>query len=341
MRSYLLTLIALALFSASLAEGAFSLNPFAWFSDEEEAGALDLRLSPEEEKAATERLERGLRAMEGGRTGAAKRHFRKVIKNYPKANQAAEARYNYAKILKAEERWVKAFDTFQEIIKEHPGFPEFNAIIASQFDCATALMEGARGKILWVIPGFKQYGKASDGFEQIVNNAPYNDYAPLALMNIALLAEKRNNPDQAIDALDRLINFYPQNRLAPEAYYNLAETYSKLVKGPEYDQGSTRQAIRYCEDFLILFPESEYVNAIETILENMENILAKSRLNLGNFYYYYRNNSTAALVFYNEAITLAPDSETAEEAKERVEDIENGVRPTTPSGLLRKLLLAD
>ena len=44
--------------------------------------------------------------------------------------------------------------------------------------------------------------------------------------------------------------------LAPDAYYNMAQTYSNLVNGAEYDQGSTRQAISYYEDFLILFPQN-------------------------------------------------------------------------------------
>jgi outer membrane protein assembly factor BamD len=129
--------------------------------------------------------------------------------------------------------------------------------------------------------------------------------------------------------------------LAPDAYYNLAQTYSNLVQGEEYDQGSTRQAISYYEDFLILFPSSNYTGEVKAQLKQMENLLAGSRLNLGNFYYYYRNNNTAALVFYNEAITIAPDSEAATEARSRIQDIEAGVRPTNKASLLRKLLMAE
>ena len=73
----------------------------------------------------------------------------------------------------------------------------------------------------------------------------------------------------------------------------------------------------------------------------MENLLASSRLNLGDFYYYFRNNNTAALVFYNEAISIEPDSDAAEEARVRIQDIEAGVRPTNKASILRKLLRAD
>jgi outer membrane protein assembly factor BamD len=73
----------------------------------------------------------------------------------------------------------------------------------------------------------------------------------------------------------------------------------------------------------------------------MEDLLARSRLNLGDFFYNYRSNNTAALVFYNETITIAPDSEAAEEARARIADIEEGIQPITGAGILRKFFLAD
>ena len=157
-------------------------------------------------------------------------------------------------------------------------------------------------------------------------------------MNVALLSEKTGDTENAIDALDRLINYYPQSTLAPNAYFNLAQIYADLVKGYAYDQGSTRRAISYYEDFLILFPSSIYAGEVQANLKKMENLLAKSRLDLGDFYYYYRSNTTAALVFYNEAITTAPDSDSAKEARLRIEDIEARVRPFSKASLIRKLL---
>ena len=202
-------------------------------------------------------------------------------------------------------------------------------------------MEGARAWILGVLPDFKQYATAIRQVELSVRNAPYRDYAPLALMIMAWVSEMEGDPAAALDALDRLINYYPQSMLASDAYYNMAKTYADLVKGAQYDQGSTRQAISYYEDFLILFPESNYLGEVESNLDSMEDLLARSRLNLGDFYYNYRSNNTAALVYYNETITLAPDSIAAEEARLRIADIDAGVRPTSGSSILRKLLRAE
>lgn len=272
-----------------------------------------------------------------GKLWAAKRLSKKVARRYPDTMQAAEALSIQANIHKDNRKWIKCFNELQRIVEDHPRYENFNEVNNSQFDCATELME-SRGRIFWIFPGFKQYGTAILQFEQIIENAPYGDLAPFALMNVALLSEKTKDSEGAIDALDRLINFYPQSTLAPDAYFNLAKIYSKLVKGHSYDQGSTRRAISYYEDFLVLYPNSEYAGEVEANLRKMENLLAKSRLDLGDFFYYYRSNATAALVFYNEAITIEPDSDSAKEARLRIEDIEAGVRPVSKASIVRKLL---
>lgn len=317
------------------------LNPLEWFeSEEENIVALNVASSAQESEASV-LLETGKAKLADGRTSSANRSFKKIIKKYPKTAACGDALFLHGQFLMTEGKWGKAFKNLQEIISKHPNYENFNQVLSAQFDCATALMEGARGRILWIIPGFKQPNLAARQFEQIVRNAPYSDFAPLALMNIAIVSENEQRPEDAVDALDRLINYYPQSMLAPDAYYNMAQTYSNLVSGPQYDQGSTRQAISYYEDFLILFPQSSYLGEVESNLITMEDLLARSRLNLGDFFYNYRANNTAALVFYNETITIAPESEAAEEARTRIADIEAGVQPITGAGILRKLLLAD
>jgi outer membrane protein assembly factor BamD len=338
----LLYLFSAALLATTPIHAKLSLNPLNWFSDSEIEAVPDyVQEQKDLENSALASLEKGREQLNRNKKRSAIRIFKKIAKLYPTTNAAAEARFLHASIRMDREQFVRAHELLQQIIFENPAYEEFDTVIATQFQCATALMEGARGKLLFVFPGFLKYGEAIKQFEYVVANAPYGDYAPLALMNIALIAQQEKESDLAIDALDRLINYYPQSALAPDAYYHLAKTYSELVSGHEYDQGSTRQAISYYEDLLALFPENENIGTVEANLAEMENLLASSRLELGDFFYLYRNNNTAALTFYNEAITLAPESEAAIEASERIANIEAGVRPVTGSKLLRKLLMAN
>ncbi|CAI8304323.1 MAG: Outer membrane protein assembly factor BamD [Opitutia bacterium UBA7350] len=339
-RAVLVVLTTVFLTVSSL-EAGLSLNPLSWFSATDEASIDPTRIKNETEQKAVTQLEKGRQKYEAGRHQSAQKIFKKIGKKYPLTEAAGEARFLHAQIRMQRGQFNRAHALLQEIVFQNPDFPKFEAVISNQFLCATALMEGARSKILFIFPGFKQYSEAMRQFEFIVANAPYGDYAPIALMNIALIAEDQNEAEIAIDALDRLINYYPQSILASDAYYHLANTYANLVKSPEYDQGSTRQAISYYEDFLALFPDDPNVGEVESNLAQMQNILASSRKELGDFFYLYRNNNTAALTFYNEAITIAVESETAEEARQRIKDIEAGVRPVTGSKLLGKVLRSN
>jgi outer membrane protein assembly factor BamD len=95
-----------------------------------------------------------------------------------------------------------------------------------------------------------------------------------------------------------------------------------LVEGAYYDQAETRQAITYYEDFMILFPGDPNIGKAAQGLDSMKQILADSKLRIGDFYFYKRDNFTAARVFYNEAITAYPDSAVAVRAKQRLVQVD-------------------
>jgi len=275
-------------------------------------------LTAETQTSRSEQLFRDAVAREeAGHLRSAARAYKKIFNDYPRSEFAAPALFNYAGIHYQRKNWKKSFDAFQRILQRYPEFPRFNEVIAFQFNIAIALAEGDGVRLLWVIP-YKALNRSVAYFEIVVSNAPYSDLAPLALMNVAMIHRHQGNSAEAIDALDRLINNYPNTLVSDEAYLNLADTFASLVDGPEYDQGATREAISYYQDFLILFPENERVAIGEEGLRDMRNIYAASKLVIGEFYFHYRNWYQAAEIFFNEAITIAPDSESAARARDYI-----------------------
>jgi outer membrane protein assembly factor BamD len=336
-RLYIFALLV-TLLSANQTNAGWLDNALRHLTEQEDGSQPNWAASLFGDASAADMLQRAQALHKAGKTSAAKRLYKKLTKRFPLASESGEAFFAWAQIEISREHWIRGFDRLQTIVNEHPDFDQFGDVIRLQFDCASALQNGARSQLLWVIPGFKQYGKAIEQYELLVKNAPFSQYAPLALMNIALIAELRKDSDLAIDALDRLINDYPQSMLAPDAYYNLAETYASLVNGSEYDQGATREAIRYFEDFLILFPKNQYATKVEQRIDEMQILEAKSRFQLGEFFYLYRSNATAALVFYNETLSLAPNSDLAKQAESRIAAINEGIRADTAASFVRRLL---
>lgn len=275
---------------------------------------------------------------EDRKPGAALRRYKRVVKKYPASLYASEALYRSGKLYLARKQYFKSFEAFASVIASYPNTKYFNDIVGEEYRIASALLDGARNRWWGYIPGFKNRNRAIQYFEHIVQSAPYSDYAPLALMNKARGHLRLHEHEEAIDSLDRMINSYPQSLLAPDAYLKLAQTHALLVEGPNYDQGSTKEAITYFEDFLILFPNDPNVAIAAKGADEMKQILAQSKINLGDFYFYKRNNYTAARVFYNEAITSYPDSPVAARAKEKLAEVEAkaSVRPGGPAPARKK-----
>ncbi len=298
-----------------------------------QGGALDGVLEPAQRDNALALMNKARAAEAKGDSGAALKGYRKVIKDYDSSIFAAEALFRAGGIYAENRKFPRAFETYQQIIDKHPSYERFDEVIGAQYRIANALLNGARGRILGVIPGFRNRARGIEYLEKILTNAPYSDYAPLALMNIARGHQRADDADAAIDALDRMVNNYPRSFLAPDAYLRLAQAHADLVAGPSYDQGATQQALTYFQDFLILFPNDEAAPTASAGLDRMRTTLAESKMTMGNFYYRYRANYPAARVFFNEAITTYPDSPVADRARElltRIDALEAGTDTTEP-----------
>ena len=288
-----------------------------------EGGALS-GLAGVEGRNALELMNKAREAEERKGVGSALSAYDKVAKKYPNSIYAPEALYRSAKLRLGRHEYFKAFEAYQGVVGRYPNSKRFSEIIGEQYRIASALLDGARNRTWGWLPGFRNREKGIEYFEFILQNAPYSDYAPLALMNIARGHQKLREPEEAIDALDRMINTYPQSLLAPDAYLKLAQAHASLVEGPYYDQASTKEAVTYFEDFMILFPSDPNIASAAKGLDSMKVMLAESKMKIGDFYLYKRANFKAAKVFYNEAITAYPDSEVAKRAKLRLVDVEAG-----------------
>jgi outer membrane protein assembly factor BamD len=281
-----------------------------------------------ETASALEAMNKAKTAQEAGSYWTALSLYSKVVQDYPSSIFAPEALYQKGIIYIKRHQWDRAYTSFDQIVTKYPDYPRFNTVIGQEYNVAHLIQQGKRPYMWGLFPWFTDYSKAVDYYNGVVQNAPYSEYAPLALMNIATVAQKHlGKPEVAIDALDRLVNNYPESMLAPDAYLQMAATYSELVIGPPYDQGSTRDAIRFYQDYLYLFKDSPDAASAQTKLDNMVDIYSRSKLILGDFYYYYRNSDRAALIFYNEAVTLAPTSRSATQARAQIAKIRRGVPP--------------
>lgn len=311
--------IAFALLLAGRAAAELVWTPQGGWKVE---GGVLAGVSGTDAQNALETMNKARAAEEKGRNRTAIKYYTRVGKKYPNSVYASEAQYRLGKARLARKQYIKAFEAFQAVAIRYPNTTRFDEIIGQQYHIAASLLDGARGRIWGIFPGFSNREKAIEYMEILLIEAPYSDYAPLALMSVARGHQYFKNTEEAIDALDRMVNNYPQSALTPDAYLDLGRTHASLVEGAFYDQASTRDAITFYEDFMILFPSDNNVATAEKGLIDMKKVLADSKIKIADFYFRKRDNYKAARVFYNEAITVYPDSESAATARARLVEVE-------------------
>jgi outer membrane protein assembly factor BamD len=265
-----------------------------------------------------------------GELGSARKAYNRVWHECPVSKAAPEAVYQSGHISMLRGEWKKALEYYNLLLTGYPESPHFNDVIADIFDIASAYEEGRNIHFLWFIP-YKDAGKAIMAYEALAVYAPYSDYAPTALLRVAMLHKRDRETVAAMDALDRIINNYPDSMVAADATMLMAEYLTMQVAGPEYDQGATREAMSYYRDFLTLYPGNPAVAECEKGLAERREILAQSRLVLGRFFYDYRDDYDAAAVFFNDTITIAPESNSATEARDYLAKVD-AIKARFPEG---------
>jgi outer membrane protein assembly factor BamD len=289
---------------------------------------------------ALDQMNAARRMEDAGRLLKAIHLYTRITKKYGSSVYAAEAYYRIGHLRLARKQYYRAFEAFQVEIARYPNESRFNELIGEEYRIASFLLDGGRNHIWGFIPGPRSRERALTYLAAVSLNAPYSDYAPLALMALARGEEQLRNTDDAIDALDQMVNTYQTSVLVPSAYLELARAHASLVEGAYYDQAETREAITYYEDFMILFPGDPNIGKAAQGLDTMKKILAQSKIKIGDFYFYKRDNYTAARVFYNEAITAYPDSDAANQAKKKLALVEAKAAGTLlPGGGAKKHFL--
>lgn len=315
-----------------------SLNPLQWFTSNYSSDKINL-LEENTNNISPVLLDKLTKFKDNKNVKGQQKIYKKILLKYPIADAAKEAAFNRGLFLFKRGKWEEAFMAFAIIKEYHPDYIQLNAAIEYQFKCAINLMH-QRKKEFWIFHDNSLYNpKSIPLFLYYAELYPYDLNTPLALLNAAKGAQSNNDFDSAIISLKKLINFYPESQFTPEAYFLSAHIYAEYIKGPEYDLETTREAIRYCEDFIALYPKHEDIHTVEVLYDRLINTLATNRVLLADYYYFNKRNNIAAIIFYNEAITIAPNSQAALEAQNRLDAIEMGVRPTTGQNFIKRLFL--
>ncbi|NTV30208.1 MAG: outer membrane protein assembly factor BamD [Candidatus Omnitrophica bacterium] len=246
----------------------------------------------------SEQLQYANSFLEARQYGEAMREFRKLLKAFPKAREAAEAQFNIGRTWEGLKKYAQAVDAYQLVVDKYP-FSELGPkVVESQYTIANQLMEGKLhdSKLAESLLG-NEY-RVVEIFRKVIKNDPYGQYAPSSQYKIGLYFQARGEFQQARDEFEKTMNDYPDSQWAASAKYQIALSDAKRSVKPQYDQKVTNVAVEGFEDFVKTHPESELSQEAKTQIGTLREKEAENNFVVAEFYRKSRKYASAR-VYYN------------------------------------------
>ena len=188
------------------------------------------------------------------------------------------------------------------------------------------------------LPRFDTFGHAKKAYETIFTYDPLGPVSDAALMALATAYLKRgrhqgdDNFNQAAFYYQRLREEHPTSRYIARAYEHELYARTRAYLGPEHPGGTLGEARRLAEVSLWQFRYELDSEDKSNVLEIKERILVKEAERLwseGQYWDLKKRHYGAARISYNRLIAEYPQTEFAERARRRMEQIEG--LPDVPS----------
>ncbi|MFV0417019.1 MAG: outer membrane protein assembly factor BamD [Chthoniobacterales bacterium] len=270
--------------------------------------------------AAAAAFDQAVALEEAGDYNSAVTAHRSLLKNYPYEPQAAESQFRLAQISQAGGHLPRAFNEFSTYISRYPDGKHFDEAISQQVAIANTYLDGKKTRVLGITVN-SGYSRAQKMYSSILESAPFSKYAPMAQFNLGLAYEKQGKVQEAVNNYQKVLDSYPNSSVADDALYQIAYVNMRAGFGQgSQDLSALRLAQHTFEDFLYQFPNSEKAPQAEANLKLIHSREAGDLLNIARFYD-HKKEFRAAAIYYNDIIRREPNSEDAEFARTRIEEL--------------------
>jgi outer membrane protein assembly factor BamD len=272
---------------------------------------------------ANEQFKRAEEFEKAGDLKRAASAYRAVVKHFSRSGAAPRAQFKVAALLEQLGNYGPAFDAYAEYLAKYPKGEDFDKAVEAQFKIAQLFLGGEKQR-LFGIPTVSSMARAEEMFQQILQNAPYSHYAPMAQFELGRAHEKQGETAEAIAAYEKVMTNYPDTPVAADAQYQIGYLYYRQARAGSYDQASATRARDAFEDFIARFPDSEKVPQAKANLGRLSGRETQDTLGIAQFYEKQKKYKAAA-IYYNQVISESPESGQAKVAKTRLDQLKANV----------------
>jgi outer membrane protein assembly factor BamD (BamD/ComL family) len=249
----------------------------------------------------------------------ARREFKKLIRVFPKALEAAESQYYLGLIEEAQGNLYEAFQEHQKLIDKYPFSERIQEVIEREYKIAEAFMAGEKRKALGMALPVDH--PSIEIFTKVIENSTFGPLAPKAQYKLGLVLKSKMRYFEAEDAFNKVISNYPDSEWVEAAKFQIAACKAAVSRGSDYDQGATQEAREKFEEFLQEHPDAVLSRDAEKKIGQLAEKEAEANFNTARFYE-KQEAYEAAKIYYRDTIDNYPDSVWAVQARERLKTLE-------------------
>lgn len=268
-------------------------------------------------------LQEGVTFFEEGNIKRALKEFKKLIKAYPDAQDAAEAQYYLGRCYEKLDSPYRAFLEYQKLITTYPNSMRIQETLGLQFSIGESFLEWDPKKVLGVPMTIREEHPGTEIFRTIAETAPYSEYAPKALYNLGTLHVRLKRFDDAKDTFTKLIDDYPESEFVKKAKYQLAFASSQSSLDAPYDQTQTRVARGRLQDFLEKYPDDDAAEKAHGALGALKEKEARQHFEAAEFYL-KQGKTESALIYYQIIVNQYPHVSVSERAQKQIKILQGG-----------------
>lgn len=250
---------------------------------------------------------------------------RRVVRVWPLSDYAPQAQYLVGRCFEAKGRAEKAFKEYQKLLDKQPKIGNFEEILHRQYAIADLYLAGKWFRLWGYIPIFSSMERTAAMYEKIVKNGPYSEVAPEAQLKIGAARDKEAKYPEAAKAYEVAADrYHDRPKIACEALFRQGVAYDKQALKGEYDQSTAGQAIATFSDFTALYPNDARVSQATNYIASLRQEQARGCFRTAQFYenarfYPQTNRWQGARAYYNEVMLLAPGTAYADDARKRID----------------------
>ena len=253
-----------------------------------------------------------------GQTGAARKAFDKLKKDFPEIAGPDLDVFIEAEMLFCQGKFTKAVSTYDKLLTDYPESQLREAAFDRQFAIGTAFLGGQKIQVLRLFK-IKGYDEGVKIMERITERAGLD--SPIGIKAALAVAKSYEKREMFDEAYLKWREIWEAGEIGRDALLGMAQckhaVYNKHPEHerPRYDVSGLKTAKTCYERFKLTYPQDAEKIGVSQILKQIDEQLACKQLSIGQ-YYQRTGNKQSANLYYQMLNNNWQGTQAAETAKQ-------------------------